>query len=167
MSNPLLSPSPARSLLESPERLRADAALPISKKAELLKELAREEGRLAELDQLRETTHSRVQSLREELALLSANQSRRSGLSVITTAQAPTPVEKVRLFRSLFKGRNDIFPTRFESKRTGKPGYAPACANKFVRESASFPRSSAVSARTRPSGRWTSRSSSIISRAVR
>ncbi len=26
-----------------------------------------------------------------------------------------------------------MFPTRFVSKKTGKPGYAPACANKFVR----------------------------------
>jgi len=35
--------------------------------------------------------------------------------------------------RSLFRGRADVFPTRFVSRRTGKPGYAPACRNKFVR----------------------------------
>ena len=28
---------------------------------------------------------------------------------------------------SLFRGREDVFPTRFVSKKTGKPGYAPAC----------------------------------------
>ncbi len=38
----------------------------------------------------------------------------------------------MKLFRSLFRGRQDIFPTRFVSKKTGKPGYAPACTNKFV-----------------------------------
>ncbi|MBF5044752.1 restriction endonuclease subunit R [Aggregicoccus sp. 17bor-14] len=43
-----------------------------------------------------------------------------------------TAAEKVRLFRQLFRGRLDVYPTRFVSKRTGKPGYAPACANKFV-----------------------------------
>ena len=42
-----------------------------------------------------------------------------------------TPVEKVRLFRSLFRGREEVFPTRFVSKKTGKPGYAPACTNKW------------------------------------
>jgi superfamily II DNA or RNA helicase len=43
-----------------------------------------------------------------------------------------TPSEKVRLFRSLFRGRADVFPTRFVSRRTGRAGYAPACRNKFV-----------------------------------
>ena len=41
------------------------------------------------------------------------------------------PGEKVSLFRTLFRGRTDVFPVRFVSKRTGKPGYAPACSNKW------------------------------------
>jgi len=56
-------------------------------------------------------------------------------------ARVPTtPIEKVRLFRALFKGREGIFPTRFVSKKTGKPGYAPACANKFVRGLCELPK---------------------------
>jgi len=43
-----------------------------------------------------------------------------------------TPADKVTLFRQLFRGRPDVYPTRFVSKKTGKPGYAPACSNKFV-----------------------------------
>ena len=43
-----------------------------------------------------------------------------------------TPSEKVALFRQLFRGRADVYPTRFISKKTGRAGYAPACANKFV-----------------------------------
>ena len=39
---------------------------------------------------------------------------------------------KVKLFRQLFRGRPDLYPTRFISKKTGKQGYAPACSNKFV-----------------------------------
>ncbi len=42
-----------------------------------------------------------------------------------------TSAEKVKLFRSLFRGREEVFPTRFVSKKTGKPGYAPACSNKW------------------------------------
>lgn len=44
-----------------------------------------------------------------------------------------SPVQtKVRLFRSLFRGREDVFARRFESRKTGKHGYAPACANEWV-----------------------------------
>jgi superfamily II DNA or RNA helicase len=43
-----------------------------------------------------------------------------------------SPAEKLKLFRELFRGRQDVYPTRFVSKKTGRPGYAPACANKFV-----------------------------------
>ena len=39
--------------------------------------------------------------------------------------------EKVALFRRLFRGRTDVYPTRWESKTTGKSGYAPACANEW------------------------------------
>lgn len=40
-----------------------------------------------------------------------------------------TEEQKVMLFRSLFRGREDVFPKRFESKRTGKSGYHPVCRN--------------------------------------
>ncbi len=33
-----------------------------------------------------------------------------------------------------------MFPTRFVSKKTGKPGYAPACTNKFVRGVCELPK---------------------------
>jgi superfamily II DNA or RNA helicase len=39
--------------------------------------------------------------------------------------------EKIRLFRSLFKGREDVFPRRFENSKTGKSGYAPVCRNEW------------------------------------
>jgi superfamily II DNA or RNA helicase len=39
--------------------------------------------------------------------------------------------EKVALFRRLFRGRTDVYPIRWESKTTGKGGYAPACANEW------------------------------------
>lgn len=44
-----------------------------------------------------------------------------------------SPAEKITLFRSLFRGREDVYPRRFESRKTGKAGYAPACANEWVR----------------------------------
>ena len=48
--------------------------------------------------------------------------------------------EKIALFRSLFRGRTDVYPRRFESRKTGKSGYAPACANEWVRGVCEKPR---------------------------
>ena len=47
---------------------------------------------------------------------------------------------KVALFRSLFRGREDVYPRRFESRKTGKSGYAPACANEWVQGLCEKPR---------------------------
>jgi hypothetical protein len=44
------------------------------------------------------------------------------------------PEAKIALFRSLFRGREDVFPRRFESFKTGKSGYQPACENEWVRD---------------------------------
>ena len=42
-----------------------------------------------------------------------------------------TPAEKIKLFRSLFRGREDVFARRWYSTKTEKAGYAPACANEW------------------------------------
>ncbi|NOX99656.1 MAG: restriction endonuclease subunit R, partial [Verrucomicrobia bacterium] len=61
------------------------------------------------------------------------------GRNTIKTAQKQVltrlspPDDKIELFRSLFKGRSDVYPLRFESQRTGRSGYQPACANEWVR----------------------------------
>jgi hypothetical protein len=51
-----------------------------------------------------------------------------------------SPAEKIKLFRELFRGRIDVYPTRFISQKTGKAGYAPACSNKFVRGVCELPK---------------------------
>ena len=50
------------------------------------------------------------------------------------------PSAKIELFRSLFRGREDVYPRRFESRKTGKSGYAPACANEWIRGVCEKPR---------------------------
>jgi len=42
------------------------------------------------------------------------------------------PEQKIALFRSLFRGREDVYPRRFESRSSGKSGYSPACQNEWV-----------------------------------
>lgn len=39
--------------------------------------------------------------------------------------------ERLRLFQSLFKGREDVFARRWFSKTTGKSGYQPVCINEW------------------------------------
>ena len=40
--------------------------------------------------------------------------------------------EKVALFKSLFRGRDDVYPRLWENLAKGKKGYAPACFNEWV-----------------------------------
>jgi superfamily II DNA or RNA helicase len=98
----------------------------------ILQELAREETQLADLERTRETTRARIASLRAELGSTAMVAPAPLRLPLAANGKVPqTPADKVKLFRSLFRGRADVFPTRFVSKKTGKSGYAPACSNKW------------------------------------
>jgi len=52
-------------------------------------------------------------------------------LDVPITERSPQEAT-IALFRSLFRGRDDAHARRFESLRTGKKGYQPACRNEWV-----------------------------------
>ncbi|MEJ2586451.1 MAG: DEAD/DEAH box helicase family protein [Deltaproteobacteria bacterium] len=40
-------------------------------------------------------------------------------------------ITKVRLFMSLFKGRNDVYAKKWENKKKGTSGYSPVCLNQW------------------------------------
>ena len=42
-----------------------------------------------------------------------------------------TPQNKIALFRSLFRGREDVYARRWQSAKSGKSGYSPACGNEW------------------------------------
>jgi hypothetical protein len=64
-----------------------------------------------------------------------------SMVPLVSSFHQHSPSEaKIALFRSLFRGREDVYPRRFESRRTGKSGYAPACGNEWVRGICEKPR---------------------------
>ena len=50
----------------------------------------------------------------------------------VSVDQRSSPEQKITLFRSLFRGREDVYPRRFESRTSGRSGYAPACGNEWV-----------------------------------
>ena len=114
---------------------------PSSLRDQLLASIAAEETQLARLEADQAAARDRLARFRTELAALGAEPEIRVRMPVLAEALVPrTSAEKVKLFRSLFRGREDVFPTRFVSKKTGRPGYAPACRNKFVKGVCELPK---------------------------
>lgn len=113
---------------------------PVSPEA-LLEGISKQKTRIERLEREQADARSQIAALQADLASLGIEAEIRVRLPVVAEAPVPkTSAEKVRLFRSLFRGREEVFPTRFVSKRTGKPGYAPACRNKFVKGVCELPK---------------------------
>ena len=76
----------------------------------------------------------------KELEAENAELKKRLGEDVVPVVHKPTAMqklsaqEKVELFRSLFKGREDVFARRWYSKASGKGGYQPVCQNEWNRQ---------------------------------
>jgi hypothetical protein len=90
--------------------------------AELEQERARLEIRIAELKHRKVTTELRSQECPPPVTGLKPS---------VTNGSLST--DKVALFCRLFGGRTDVFPARWDNPKTGRSGYAPACANEWVR----------------------------------
>lgn len=61
-----------------------------------------------------------------------SGQSREMSQQTLSVDRHSSAQAKIALFRSLFRGREDVYPRRFESRQTGKAGYSPACGNEWV-----------------------------------
>jgi superfamily II DNA or RNA helicase len=102
--------------------------------SEIDKSLAVAEEVLARLDRRRAEVLAEIESLRKERDLLgqTISESSHPYCDALVSNQSPDH-QKIALFRRLFKGREDVYARRFESSRTGKQGYQPACGNEWVR----------------------------------
>ena len=100
----------------------------VSAGAELDGAIATEEARLVELDRLRGATRDRLADLRalRERTRSGGGAEREGALSATWT-----PERKVALFASLFRGRDDVFPVRWEQPAKGRSGWSPRCANEW------------------------------------
>ena len=105
----------------------------MAKKPEIDETIVAAEEELARLNIQRAEVIARLQELRRE-----KTQVTQSGKQIPLSFRPPavantsTEAEKIALFRSMFKGREDVYPLRFESAKTDRPGYAPACGNEWV-----------------------------------
>lgn len=74
----------------------------------------------------------------KELEAENAELRKRLGEDLMPIEKVPTAMlnlslqEKVDLFRSLFKGREDVFARRWYSKTSGEAGYQPVCQNEWT-----------------------------------
>jgi hypothetical protein len=88
---------------------------------------------LSNLQKQREFLTDQISSLnreRENLRHAAVAESRgRYSSGGVTNQSGEEP--KIHLFRSLFRGRDDIYARRFESRKTGKSGYQPDCMNEW------------------------------------
>ncbi len=99
---------------------RANQAL-LAQEGTLDEEIALERRRLAALDHERAATLLRIAALEA-----------RSTASSPKEASVLTKPARIHLFRSLFRGRDNVLAKRWESKKSGKSGYSPACSNEWV-----------------------------------
>ncbi len=91
--------------------------------------------RIATLEGELEQEMQLISRLRAELAALDV-EVMGDALPVGETARIRAPAEKLAIFRSLFRGRPDLYPTRFVG-REGKQGYAPLARTSSSRARAS------------------------------
>jgi hypothetical protein len=91
------------------------------------------EDQLSALDEKRNVLQARIKQLKEQKQSIAENQLSFDRLFESKVANDSNEEQKIALFRSLFRGREDVYPRRFESKRTGKSGFQPVCRNEWIR----------------------------------
>jgi superfamily II DNA or RNA helicase len=108
------------------------------RETELDAAIAAEETRLAEFDRLSDQARRRISELRvaRERAAVVHTEIERAD-----EGDAPwSPGRKVALFASLFRGRDDVFPRRWEKPGKGRSGWAPRCSNEWAQGVCAKPR---------------------------
>ena len=98
--------------------------------------LATEKEMLRRAEEACASIRARIEALSTNLASVSVSESSdttvtASGLRTLLPTYSPE--QKLAIFRGLFRGREDVYPVRWEKSKTGPSGYAPECSNKFVR----------------------------------
>ncbi len=90
------------------------------------------EQQIAVLEQKIQDVDAEREGLFQELVKLkNQQQNLAQPIAEVTVSQQSSSKDKVKLFRDLFKGRDDVYPKRWENSKTGKSGYSPVCSNEW------------------------------------
>ena len=95
---------------------------------QIWEELEKLRAELADTEARRKLLLHRISQIKSNLSLSGNNLDYSQGINNHSSIQ-----DKIKLYRGLFRGREDVYPRRFESMKTGKSGYQPACKNEWVR----------------------------------
>lgn len=96
------------------------------------KEIARIRQRLADLDAERTALTRELEALEQKRISDNCAAGQPSFVDAPVTNNSSS-AEKIGLFRRLFAGRPDVFPVRWENRKTGGSGYSPACSNEWAK----------------------------------
>ncbi len=105
-----------------------------SDRKHILRRIAEVENRITGLQEEQEEAQATLRALRIQLAHADPQICiTHKDTDEAHVSEHLTPAEKVALFLRLFRGRDDVYPKLWQNPKTGKKGYAPACANEWVR----------------------------------
>ena len=109
--------------MKGPDEEWVPSVPPSAPRGRLVAKLAKVESELEQIESKRTAAQARITALRNELATLDATPQPLAAEALPELAPR-APADKVKLFRQLFRGRPDVYPTRFVSKKTG-PRWPP------------------------------------------
>lgn len=89
-------------------------------KSEIKADLARIRARLADLDSERRVLQGELKALEILLASEKVPAAKQRSFENAPVTNTSSSREKVELFRRLFAGRPDVFPVRWDNKKTGR-----------------------------------------------
>ncbi len=108
-----------------------------------------ERTRVARLERELDEARARLTDLRQRAASMPDEQATVSDAPTTGALSRSRAVEKIALFRSLFRGRDDVYPRFWHNVKSGRSGYAPACAEEWGHGGRGMPASKNRERRTR------------------
>ncbi len=97
---------------------------------EILRKIENIDSRISSLESLKKELAGQLKYLSSGNNI--SNSGARKGFSEGQISTEVPAVERVRLFRELFRGREDVYARLWKSKKTGKSGYSPVCKNEWT-----------------------------------
>ncbi len=83
--------------------------------------------RISEMDREKANLADHLQVLKNKLVAAQEDDQQEK-----TFPSTLSPEKKIQIFRSLFRGREDVYPKLWRSKKTDKTGYSPVCQKEWL-----------------------------------
>jgi len=93
-----------------------------------IRELEKLRAELPDTEARRQLLLQRISTIESDLTCSGNTPNNSHGINNHSSIQ-----DKIKLYCRLFRGREDVYPRCFESAKTGKSGYQPACRNEWVK----------------------------------